>query len=152
WALSEWIRGWLLSGFPWLAFGYSQVPFAPLSGYMPVVGVFGVSLICAMGAGALSWLAQGVMQRREAAGRRAMLAGGGVLILLAAGGIGLNMVAWTQPIAAEPTKVALLQGNIPQEMKWRPERALATLDTYQQLTLASDARLIVLPETALPML
>jgi apolipoprotein N-acyltransferase len=151
WALSEWVRGWFLSGFPWLAFGYAQVPHPPFAGYMPVLGVFGVSLACAVAAGAIAWLAHGAMRRRDAAGRRAMIVGGSVVAALVLGGIGLHSVAWTQP-GTPPTKVALLQGNIPQEMKWRPERALATLDTYLQLATASDAQLIVLPETALPML
>jgi apolipoprotein N-acyltransferase len=151
WALSEWVRGWFLSGFPWLAFGYSQVPHPPFAAYMPVLGVFGVSIVCAAAAGALAWLAEGAMRRREREGRRAMIQAALVLAALALGGAALHPVAWTQP-STPPTNVALLQGNIPQEMKWRPERAIATLDTYLRLALASDAQLIVLPETALPML
>jgi apolipoprotein N-acyltransferase len=145
------MRGWVLSGVPWRAFGYSQVPHPPFAAYMPVLGVFGVSLACAAAAGALAWLAHGALRRREREGRRAMLQAVVVLAILGLGGAALHPVGWTQPSTA-PTKVALLQGNIPQEMKWRPERALATLDTYLQLTLAADAQLIVLPETALPML
>ncbi|HWA12681.1 MAG TPA: apolipoprotein N-acyltransferase [Burkholderiales bacterium] len=151
WALSEWVRGWFLSGFPWLAIGYSQVPHPPFAGYMPVLGVFGVSLVCAAAAGALAWFAQGAMRRRERDGRRTMIQAGLVLAVLALGGAALHPVAWTRT-STPPTTVALLQGNIPQELKWRPERALATLDTYLQLALAADAQLIVLPETALPML
>jgi apolipoprotein N-acyltransferase len=59
---------------------------------------------------------------------------------------------WTQPVPGEPTSVTLLQGNIPQDLKWRPERALATLETYLELARSADSRLIVMPETALPML
>ena len=44
WTLAEWMRGWLFTGFPWLALGYSQVPSSPLAGYAPVLGVYGVSL------------------------------------------------------------------------------------------------------------
>jgi apolipoprotein N-acyltransferase len=66
------------------------------------------------------------------------------------GGFALSHVRWTHP-TGEPLSVALLQGNIPQEIKWTDEGLRATLITYRDLALASDARLIVLPETALPL-
>jgi apolipoprotein N-acyltransferase len=58
-------------------------------------------------------------------------------------------VEWTDPVG-EPLRVALLQGNVPQEMKFRPERYERTLETYAKLAEQTGARLIVLPETALP--
>ena len=45
---------------------------------------------------------------------------------------------------------ALLQGNIAQELKFRPERYAATLETYARLAEGTRAKLIVLPETAIP--
>jgi len=59
-------------------------------------------------------------------------------------------VDWTRPTPA-PVSVSLLQGNIPQDMKFRPEKLEATLRHYARAVLSSDARLIVLPETALPL-
>lgn len=53
WMLVEWLRGTLLTGFPWLAVGYTQVPFSPLAGYAPIVGVYGVSLILVFSAACL---------------------------------------------------------------------------------------------------
>jgi len=60
-------------------------------------------------------------------------------------------VEWTQP-QGEPIKVSLAQGNIPQELKFRDETLVQTLETYRKLVQQSDARLIVLPETAVPLL
>lgn len=152
WALSEWTRGWLLSGFPWLALGYSQAPHNPLSGYAPVLGVFGLSLAAAMLAGAIAWMTHGVLNRPASLARLPLFGGGAIATALLVLGFTFSQVNWTEPVGNGPTSVALLQGNIPQEMKWRPERAMATLDTYLQMVRSTQAALIVLPETALPML
>ena len=51
WTLTEWVRGWLFTGFPWLAMGYSQVPDSALAGYAPVLGVYGLSFLSVLSAG-----------------------------------------------------------------------------------------------------
>ena len=68
WTLAEWMRGWLFTGFPWLAAGYSQVPASPLAGYAPVLGIYGVTLATAATAGLIVvlWHAR----QREGWGRR----------------------------------------------------------------------------------
>jgi apolipoprotein N-acyltransferase len=66
-----------------------------------------------------------------------------------AAGYGLRGTEWTTP-AGKPLRVALLQGNVPQEMKFDPARYERTLDIYAQLAEGSNAQLIVLPETAVP--
>ena len=144
WVLMEWLRGLLFTGFPWLAVGYSQVPTSPLAGYAPVFGVYGVSLVVALSAGMLIMLWQ---FRWSKAGKAALV----VLLLLWAGGAMLRTTQWTQAEGA-PIKVALLQGNIPQHLKFREEKLVNTLEIYRRLIEGSDARLIVLPETALPLL
>lgn len=156
WALSEWVRGWLFTGFPWLALGYSQVPDSPLAGFAPVLGVFGVSLAAALAAAGLASLTARIAEQRSQVPqqhRAALIREPGVWIIVALliAGTASSAREWTQPLPGEPTSVALLQGNIPQEMKWRPERARATLETYLRLAQAAEARLILLPETALPM-
>jgi apolipoprotein N-acyltransferase len=155
WALSEWLRGWMLSGFPWLATGYSQAPDSPLAGYAPVFGVFGVSLVVAAVAGGIAWAMEAFLAYRSLPRPRKLpagvVAGIGLAGLLLGTGAFLKAHEWTSPVG-KPTSVTLLQGNIAQEMKWRPEHALATLDTYLDLTRSTDSRLILLPETALPML
>ncbi|HJX58286.1 MAG TPA: apolipoprotein N-acyltransferase [Thiobacillus sp.] len=144
WGATEWVRGWLFTGFPWLVAGYSQVPASPLAGYAPLVGVYGVSFLLALIAALLAW---SVTTR----GRHAPRAWAAVAIVaLGVGGQALRGVAWTTPDGA-PTTVALLQGNIPQDLKWQPEKAQATLESYARMAAASPAQLIVLPETALPL-
>jgi apolipoprotein N-acyltransferase len=138
WALLEWTRGWVFTGFPWLALGYSQAPESPLAGYAPVLGVYGVTLLAALSAGALSVL------------RLHPKAATGFIATLWLGGWGLQHIDWTRPTAA-PVSVALLQGNIAQDMKFRPEKLDETLRHYARSVLASDAKLIILPETALPL-
>jgi len=156
WALSEWVRGWLFTGFPWLALGYSQAPGSPLAGFAPVLGVFGVSLAAAVVAAALaSAIARSAEWRSQVPQRRmAFLArepGAWIIVALLIAGITSSSCEWTQPLPGEATSVALVQGNIPQEMKWRPEHARATLETYLGLAKSAEARLILLPEAALPM-
>ena len=72
------------------------------------------------------------------------------LAALWAGGFGLKQVEWTQPSGA-PLNVSVLQGNVPQDMKWRADRVQATLDTYLTLVRQSTSPLVILPETALPL-
>ena len=144
WGVTEWVRGWLFTGFPWLAIGYSQVPASPLAGYAPLVGVYGVSFLLALTAALLAW---GVTLRGKPAQR---IWAGVAVLALGIGGQALRGVDWTTPDGA-PTSVALLQGNIPQDMKWKREKTHATLEVYARMAAASPAQLIVFPETALPL-
>lgn len=140
WMLAEWMRGWLLTGFPWLAVGYSQID-TPLAGFAPLAGVYGVSFALVLLAGLIVLLATGTTRARIGAVA-------GIALMLAAGGA-LRSVEWTAP-SGDPLKVALVQGNIAQSMKFDPLRYDQTLDTYRRLVLGTDAQLIVLPETAIP--
>lgn len=141
WMLAEWLRGWVLSGFPWLAVGYSQID-APLSGYAPLVGSYGVGLLTAFVAAALLHAATDRTRMRWLPL--------GVGALLFAGGAVLKSVDWTAPSGA-PLTVALVQGSIAQETKWDGEGRDHARDVYGRLTReAMGARLIVWPESALP--
>ena len=143
WVLAEWARGWFLTGFPWLHLGYSQID-GPLAGFGPVLGVYGISLAAALSAG---WLALVLLGTR--AQRIGALLG---LALAWSGGWALQQVSWVQPAGA-PLKVALLQGNIAQNLKWLGDLREPTMALYAQLTRANwDSDLIVWPETAVPAL
>jgi len=127
-----------------LLMGYAQVADSPLAGYAPLFGVYGVSLVAAISAGllALLWL---VKLNRQ--GKIAFA----IFMLLWIGGAALHKVEWTQA-EGEPLKVSLLQGNIDQAAKFETGSLVDTIETYRRLAQSSDARLIVMPETALPML
>ncbi len=143
--LLEWLRGWLFTGFPWLNPGYTQAPASPLTGYAPVFGVHGLTLLLFASAGTLCWslIARPRMQLH------ALWPWPTALVLIWLTGAGLKTVAWTEPTGTR-LSVSLLQGNIEQDMKWREDQLRLTLDRYLQLVRASDSRLIILPETALP--
>ncbi|MDR3394140.1 MAG: apolipoprotein N-acyltransferase [Parasulfuritortus sp.] len=135
WALAEWLRGWVFTGLPWQALGYSQVPYGPLSGYAPILGIYGVSWLAAMTAvGIARWRVWPMA----------------LVVAIWAAGLGLQKVEWTRPVG-KPLSVSLLQGNIPQDLKFRPEALAATLSLYAKLVADSESRLTVLPETALPL-
>lgn len=150
--LAEWTRSWAFTGFPWLAVGYAQSPPSPLAGYAPLCGVYGLSLLSAW-LGALlyeiiaRWIAAEVCDSRWWRWCPALpLLLVGVLL---GGGALLREHHWTTATDGTLT-VALLQGNVAQEMKWRPERLVESLHTYYRLALENPAQLTVLPETALP--
>ena len=136
WVLCEWMLSWIFTGFPWLALGYSAAGW-PLQGYAPLGGVYMVSFIIVSAAGML-WLLAEQKPRFLV-----------VLLLVVGTGEALRHVAWTVPAGA-PVPTALLQGNIEQEMKFHPERAPRILETYARLAEGTQARLVILPETALP--
>ena len=146
WGLSDWVRSWIFTGFPWLTMGYSQVPHSPLAGYMPIVGVYGVSVISVFLASIIGyWLAS---KPQNMIWKRQSIAG---LTLIIVAGLILKAVQWTSPIG-KPISVALIQGNIAQASKWSPETAQNTINKYINMAKASTAQLIVLPETALPVI
>ena len=150
WALTDWIRSWIFTGFPWLSMGYSQVPNSPLAGYMPIVGVYGVSLLTVFVASLIGfWLAKHfIHQSISWAWRRNALA---LLLVIGVSGSLLKTLDWTTA-SGKPISVALVQGNIAQDLKWAPEVAQKTLALYLAMVEASTAQLIILPETALPVL
>ena len=186
--LCEWLRGWVFTGFPWIAPGYAHTD-GPLAGFAPLMGVHGLTYLAAL-AGALAAsmvpprmtsMARGTLAGRGAVSdlgtapaRKAMVGAdvramppkpaprdgpgdlarllalpSGALIALCVIGMALRGIEWTQPVG-KPLSVSLLQGNIPQELKFVDGRFESTLDIYEVLATRHASTLIVLPETALP--
>ena len=147
WTISELLRGWAFTGFPWLAIGYSQTSPSPLAGWAPILGAYGLSFFVALFAALLAKLLRGNWAWVSLRWQAAML----VLVIVAMGA-GLARVRWTHPVGA-PISVALLQTNVAQDQKWQPGRLMDWLDlNYALVERQKGARLVVLPETSLPML
>jgi apolipoprotein N-acyltransferase len=143
WAGAEWLRGVLLTGFPWLASGYAHSS-GPLAGYAPVLGVHGVTLLAALLSGSIA-----LMSRRRRPGSLLSLAA--LAAALAAGGQALRAIEWTQPYG-EPLRVQLLQGNVPQNLKFADGGMKLSEEAYLPLLRRTDPDgLVVLPESVFPL-
>lgn len=141
WTISEWLRGWLLTGFPWLVSGYAHSN-SPLAGYAAILGVYGVSWINALLAGAL---VLAIVQKS------AWLKMMGLVLALLMAGAALRAVPWTTPFG-QPLSVRLLQGNVEQGTKFDIAHVNDSLSLYHDMITAAPADLIATPETALPLL
>ena len=143
WVLTEWVRSWIFTGFPWLSLGYGFTG-TPFSVWAPVMGVFGVSLVCALFAGLL------VCGLRGDQRARLVSISGAVLLSLIT--LLFQNIDWTRSLDRE-LKVSLIQAAVPQEEKWRPSRLVPTLEFYRNETLALERQdLVVWPEAAIPAL
>jgi apolipoprotein N-acyltransferase len=142
WVLFEWVRSWyMFTGFPWLYLGYSQTD-TFLAGYAPIVGVFGVSWLCA--ASGVLFLSYGLFAKRY------YVFSGILLLTIWLGGFGLSQINWTQT-AGSPVTVALLQGNINQNLKWNKSTQQFIINRYQTLSHhAQGAQTIIWPEASFP--
>jgi apolipoprotein N-acyltransferase len=136
WMLSEWVRGWAFTGFPWVASGYAH-NVSPLAGFAPLVGVYGLGLLAAVIAGCLLLPSKKIAL--------------GVSLALLVGGLALGALDWTRP-HGKPISVRLLQGNVAQDMKFDAEHVNRSLSLYYDMIRAAPADLIAMPETALPLL
>jgi len=143
WAGSEWLRGILLTGFPWLASGYAHTS-GPLAGYVPVLGVHGTTLLAAVLAGSI---ALATKARRPAAA----LYPAAVVVALLAAGEALRAIEWTRPYG-DPLRVQLLQGNVPQNLKFADGGMKLSEEAYLPLLRQTDPQgLVVLPESVFPL-
>ncbi|HDZ38661.1 MAG TPA: apolipoprotein N-acyltransferase [Marinobacter sp.] len=144
WVLGEWLRGWLFTGFPWLQLGYTQTGSELAPFVAPITGVLGLSTIVAFVAASLAF---GMSMRKR---RWSILS----LLLW----ITILLLPWptlsllsTRP-SGDAIKTVLVQGNIPQAIKWQPEALQGIIARYRQLSEPywNSVDLIVWPETAIP--
>ncbi|PNP98675.1 apolipoprotein N-acyltransferase [Moraxella sp. RCAD0137] len=141
WVVQEWAKTWLLTGFPWLFVGYAFTDVSWLNGIAAVTGVFGLSFLAVLLAAAL------VELLRRKAGYFAIAMSLWMVTL----SISLIDFAWTKP-TGQTTSVSLIQGNIPQDLKWQEGAGIQTLGIYAGLSQSEWGRDIVIwPEAAIPM-
>jgi apolipoprotein N-acyltransferase len=142
WVLIEWLRGWFLTGFGWLSLGYTQTDTWLGQAFAPVFGLYGVTALLMVSAGALVLLIRG-------RGRERWIAAAALALpwLIAWPVRGLE---WTHAVG-KPVGVAIVQGAIPEDEKWLEANRDATLELYRNLTLSTlGTPVIVWPEAALP--
>ena len=135
---ADWLRGWVMTGFPWLWAGYSQLE-GPLAGLAPIIGVQGISWLLIFTAASI-WL---LLQRSTTWWP-------GVTALALWGlAYGSGNLQWVTP--TQDSRFALVQGNIEQSMKWSRDQLDLSLQRYINLTLPErDADVVIWPESALP--
>ncbi|WP_418885872.1 apolipoprotein N-acyltransferase [Enterovibrio paralichthyis] len=140
WLVIDWFRGWFLTGFPWLWPGYSQID-GPLASFAPMFGVQGITLALLIISGSI---AIALLQRNIKALVPAL-----VVTLVATVS---SFIPWVQE-TGKSVDVAMVQGNVPQELKWLPSQRWPTLLTYQDMTRQNwDADIVIWPEAAIPAL
>ena len=155
WVLGDAFRGVFLTGFPWLYLGYAHLN-SPLNGWIPVIGVHGLSFITALTGAAIAlmintWKDVTPCSKAQQYGLPL------VAIILWSSGPILNQVNWSQakvfdePSAKHELSVALIQTNIPQELKWTRTQIPKTMRLLEKMTAETwQSDLIVWPETAVP--
>lgn len=151
WTFSEWLRGTFFTGFPWLNIGYAHVD-SMFAGWAPLGGAYSLSWLAAFSAAAISLFAVNAEQRENGLSAATMA----IAITLGAAGIALSHIKWVDA-QGEAFIVRLVQGNVEQSLKFDPVHLQAGLRNYQELSalpakeIGSEPRLIILPETVIPL-
>ena len=148
WVSLEYLRNWLLSGFPWNLLGYSQHRFLTLLQLTSLTGIYGLSFLLLV---VNISLFQILRPPFPPSARRLGLVWAIIAILLA-----LAYGSWRlhHRLEGRPLRVAVIQGNIDQSLKWEPSLQRQSFETHRQLTLGVSGfrpDLVVWPETALPL-
>jgi apolipoprotein N-acyltransferase len=153
WVATEMGRTYLWDGFPWELLGYSQVTVLPIAQLASVVGVYGLSAFVAIVSAAAAYAAL------ERAARRWLMGAVTATLVIGCAIWGAARVrAQTLTSEGSPVRVAVLQGNVPQEQKdeaYRGDRLLidAISQRYIDMTreaIGRGARFILWPESSIP--
>jgi apolipoprotein N-acyltransferase len=151
WTAVEYIKSWLLTGFPWDNLAYSQFQALPLIQIADITGVYGVSFLLVLVNGAAAAAVQQYARKKSIAVAEiaAALALLGIVM-----GYGYQRLAACSTLPERaPLKICLVQPNIPQDLKWDPGYLAATLEKLRTLTRACAAEkpgLVIWPEAATP--
>ncbi|PJG83515.1 apolipoprotein N-acyltransferase [Caviibacterium pharyngocola] len=151
WTLTEFLRGWVFTGFPWLQFGYTQID-SPFAGIAPIFGVEGLTFFVMWASAVFFSLVSALFKRP----RKFNVAIAHGLLLLIVGGLSSlsSSLNFVKEVEEKGLNITLAQGNIEQNLKWDPDYLYQTLDIYSRLIgqYLGKTDLIILPEAALPTL
>lgn len=148
WVATEYLRGQIFGGFPWVPLGNSVVTVLPIVQVASLVGVYGLSWLLATLHACFALAAVGHGRTRTSAVVAALVIVAGPSMW---GSARINEGHLVRD--GSPIRVGLIQGNIPQEQKWDPASAYAIFDRYLTMTrqaAAKGAQFIIWPESATP--
>lgn len=149
WTALEFLRSFLLTGFPWASLGYSQYRTLPLIQIADLTGVYGLGFLIAL-ANVVTYRVWRSVSRK---GARYPVRGLLALLVLMALTVAYGFVALTRTETTLPQRVLLVQGNVAQDVKWDPSFQESTVARYERLTrqgVRAPGTLVVWPESALP--
>ncbi len=145
WLISEYLRSVVLTGFPWLSLGYSQID-SPLANFAPVIGEVGITALVIFINICLVKIANAIKLQSYKNIKVPIV----LVLVLSILSFTFSQVTWVKA-SGETTKVALVQGNIAQSIKWAPEQEWPTMLKFLDLTRVNfDADIIIWPESAIP--
>ncbi|MCM2360054.1 MAG: apolipoprotein N-acyltransferase, partial [Geobacteraceae bacterium] len=150
WVGLEYVRSFLLTGFPWASLGYSQYRTLPLIQIADITGVYGLSFLIALANVVIYRIIRGMVRKEGGAYPTASAV---LLLLLLVATLGYGFHRLRTPERGEALRVALTQGNIPQDVKWDPAFQEQTIAVYEKLSrqaCAGGSDLVVWPESAAP--
>lgn len=156
WMVFEWLRGNILTGFPWNLAGYTWASILPVAQTASVIGIYGLSLLTVMLAAspaALTTRKDGVFVRARAGVIAPALCFGLVVL---AGLWGQARLLSATPGTVEGVRLRIVQPSIPQREKWKPENRGPIFREYLELTArqggGGDITHVIWPESAIPFL
>ncbi|MCD4742263.1 MAG: apolipoprotein N-acyltransferase [Desulfobacteraceae bacterium] len=152
WVALEYLRTYLFTGFPWCITGYSQYLNNNFIQIADITGVYGISFFILL----INAFAALIVINFKKNNKKVLVSGFYILIVFIAVfsyGISRNNKIDTYTASADYTKIAVVQGNIRQDIKWDAGYVSNTLNKYSVLSekvSQENPDLIVWPETALP--
>lgn len=150
WVAFDFIRSFLFSGFAWGMLGHSQFRTLPLIQIADLAGVYGITLLIVLA----NIVLHRALRAVSGAGVPYPVKSAVILLLLLISTLYYGFSRLNEPLPqSRPLRVALIQGNIPQDVKWSPEFRQRTVDGYDRLSREAakgGVDLIVWPESAVP--
>lgn len=165
WVLMEWLRGTILTGFPWNLAGYTWVSVLPVAQTASLIGIYGLTLLTIVFAGAPAGLARWSKGRFAAEPRGAIYLAGSLGVFLVLGVWGGLRLGAADGAMVDDVRLRIVQPSIPQSEKWMPENRGSIFQEYLQYTRMGNGEAItqakgpgepvthvIWPESAIPFL